>query len=159
MNPQERRGNCRMSMVMDRSTSIEEFPEIKSGEKDVSTPLLRLHVVVSYVMALLRPAATPVAPSSRGRCAKHWPRTRRTVSSTICRYRVLTAVSVRATSPCAHRASTTCVSRTSSQIRPPRWCRCCACTWLMSSATQRRIPGRTVCARNAPSTHRHRICC
>ena len=43
-----------MSMVMDRSTSIEEFPEIKSGGKDVSTPLLRLHVVVSYVMALLR---------------------------------------------------------------------------------------------------------
>ena len=46
---QERRENCRMSMVMDRSTSIEEFPEIKSGGKDVSTPLLRLHVVVSYV--------------------------------------------------------------------------------------------------------------
>ena len=43
-----------MSMVMDRSTSIEEFPEIESGGKDVSTPLLRLHVVVSYVMALLR---------------------------------------------------------------------------------------------------------
>ena len=33
MNPQERRENCRMSMVMDRSTSIEEFPEIKSGGK------------------------------------------------------------------------------------------------------------------------------
>ena len=54
MNPPERRGNCRMSMVIDRSTSIEEFPEIRSGGKDVSTPLLRLHVVVSYVMALLR---------------------------------------------------------------------------------------------------------
>ena len=56
MNPQDRRGNCRMSMVRDRSTSIEEFPGIRSGGKDVlvSTPLLRLHVVVSYVMALLR---------------------------------------------------------------------------------------------------------
>ena len=43
-----------MSMVRDRSTSIEEFPEIRSGGRDVSTPLLRLHVVVSYVMALLR---------------------------------------------------------------------------------------------------------
>ena len=52
MNPQERRGNCRMSMVIDRSTSIEEFPEIRSGGKDVSTSLLRLHIVVSYVMAL-----------------------------------------------------------------------------------------------------------
>ena len=64
MNPQERRGNCRMSMVMDRSTSIEEFPEIKSGGKDVSTPLLRLHVVVSYVMALLRAVVACV----QGRC-------------------------------------------------------------------------------------------